>query len=557
VSDGTPRGYPPDIAWNQSFDAFPVWQLLERGVARFGSRPCLDFLGKRYTYAEIGRLVDQAAAGLQALGLNKGDRVGLFLPNCPYMVIMTFAVLKAGGIVVNFNPLYAEPEIEHQIKDSGARMMVTLDLAAIYPKVAAMLGRTKLERIIVCPMAATLPFPLNLVYPFARRREIARWPADGQHVPFGKLLGHGAKPRPVECDPIKDVALLQYTGGTTGVPKGAMLSHANITVNCQQCLRWDPKRQAGQERVLAVLPFFHVFGLTVVEMVSLLDGDEIILLPRFELEPLLRTIALKKPTVFPGVPTLYAAISNYKDIAKHDLSSIKTCISGGAPLPVEVKQNFERLTGCALVEGYGLSETSPVVTTNPFYGVNKAGSIGLPLPATTIEIVSLDDPTQLMPQGERGEVTVRGPQVMLGYWNRPDETENVMCEGRLRTGDVGYIDEDGYIFLVDRIKDIIIAGGFNIYPRNVEDVIYQHPAVAECIVAGVPDPYRGQTVKAYVALREGHSLSEAELLIFLEDKLSRIEVPRQVEFRASLPKTQIGKLSKKALLEEEATKRPA
>jgi long-chain acyl-CoA synthetase len=554
---GLPRAYPPDISWSDPFEITPVWALLDRSVARFGPRPCLDFLNRKYTYAEIGRLVDLAAAGLQALGLRKGDRVGLFLPNCPYAVIMMFAVLKAGGIAVNFNPLYVEHEVEYQTRDSGTRFMVTLDLAAIYPRAAAMLGRTRLEKIIVCPMRSILPFPLNLAYPLARRRDTAKWAEDERHVPFRRLLEHGDRPAPVACDPARDIALLQYTGGTTGVPKGAMLSHANIVANCQQCLRWDPRRRAGQERVLAVLPFFHVFGMTVTEMVSLLDGDEIILLPRFELAQLLQTIQRKRPTCFPGVPTLYSAIANFKDIGRYDLSSIRTCISGGAPLPVEVKAAFERLTGCTLVEGYGLSEASPVVTTNPLYGVNKPGSIGLPLPGTTIEILALDDPEQVLPRGEKGEVAISGPQIMLGYWNRPDETEKVLSHGRLRTGDVGYVDEDGYVFLVDRIKDIIIAGGYNIYPRNIEEVIYRHPDVAECIVIGVPDPYRGQTVKAFVAPAAGRTLSAADMLAFLDGKLSQIEIPKQFEFRASLPKTQIGKLSKKMLLDEEAAKRPA
>jgi long-chain acyl-CoA synthetase len=306
--------------------------------------------------------------------------------------------------------------------------------------------------------------------------------------------------------------------------------------------------------VLAVLPFFHVFALTVAEMLSILAGFEIILLPRFELKQVLATIHSKKPTMFPGVPTIYTAINAYPEIAKFDLSSIRYCLSGGAPLPLEVKAEFERLTGCALAEGYGLSETSPVVCANPITGVNKAGSIGLPMPGTVVEIRSLDDPAQLMPQGERGEVCVRGPQVMLGYWNRLEATAAVMQDGALRTGDVGYLDEDGYVFLVDRIKDVIIASGYKIYPRNVEEAIYAHHAVAECVVIGVPDPYRGQTVKAFVALRAEQSLDEAELLAFLEDKLSAMEMPKRIEFRANLPKTQIGKLSKKALQEEEAAK---
>ena len=552
-----PAKYPAGISWSDPFEILAVPALLERSVERYGTRPCLDFLGRKFTYAEIGALVGRAARGLQDLGLKPGERVGLFLPNCPYAVIMLFAVLKAGGTVVNFNPLYADHEVRHQIDDSGARFMVTLDHVSTYPKLSAMFGRSCLEKIIVCPMAGILPFPQSLLYPMAKRADIARHPADERHVTFKALTASSTAPAPVACDPVADVALLQYTGGTTGTPKGATLSHQNIVVNAQQCLRWFPPARLGQEKVLAVLPFFHVFALTVAETLSILAGFEIILLPRFEMKQVLNVIQHKKPTMFPGVPTIYTAINTYPEIAKYDLSSIRYCLSGGAPLPLEVKAEFEKLTGCTLAEGYGLSETSPVVCANPIAGLNKAGSIGLPMPGTVVEIRSLDDPSQLMPQGERGEVCVRGPQVMLGYWHRPDATAAVMQDGALRTGDVGYLDEDGYVFLVDRIKDVIIASGYKIYPRNVEEAIYAHHAVAECAVIGLPDPYRGQTVKAFVALRAEQSLSEAELLAFLKDKLSALEMPKRIEFRASLPKTQIGKLSKKVLQEEEAAKASA
>jgi long-chain acyl-CoA synthetase len=553
-TSAAPATYPASISWSEPFETIPVWTLLDRSVARFGDRPCLDFLDRKFTFAEVGGLVDRAARGLQDLGLAKGDRVGLFLPNCPYAVIMLFAVLKAGGTVVNFNPLYTDPEVLHQIEDSGARFMVTLDVTATYPKLAGMLGRTGLEKIIVCPMTGILPFPQSWLYPLARRAEIARFPADAHHVAFKTLIANRAPPAPVACDPVNDVAILQYTGGTTGVPKGAMLSHRNVTVNCQQCLRWFPQARLGEEKVLAVLPFFHVFALTVAEMVAIAGGFEIILLPRFEMKQVIDVIERKRPTMFPGVPTIYTAINHYKDVERHDLSSIKYCLSGGAPLPLEVKAEFERLTGCQLAEGYGLSETSPVVSANPVAGLNKAGSIGLPMPGTVIEIASLDRPGETLQQGERGEVCVRGPQVMLGYWRRPDATDAVLEHGRLHTGDVGYVDGDGYVFLVDRIKDLIIAGGYKIYPRNVEEAIYMHPAVAECVVIGVPDRYRGQTVKAFVARRAGKTLDEAELLDFLKDRLSPIEMPKRIEFREALPKTLIGKLSKKTLQDEEAAK---
>ncbi|WP_207477979.1 long-chain-fatty-acid--CoA ligase [Arenibaculum pallidiluteum] len=549
------RKYPPGIDWHAEIPKKPVWHLLDEAVARHGSRPCVDFLDRRYTYAEIGALVDRVARGLQDLGLAKGDRVGLFLPNTPYFVIFFHAILKAGGIVVNFNPLYAERELSKQIEDSGTDLMVTLDLRMLYDKLARMLHETRLRRIVVCPMADALPWPKNWLFPLAKRRDLARIPRDERHIPLARLLASGGRPSPVTVDPEEDVAVLQYTGGTTGLPKGAMLTHANITANTIQSAMWFAKAEPGQERVLGVIPLFHVFAMTTVMNLAIAVGAEMILLPRFELDQVMRTIQAKRPTLFPAVPTIYTAIANHRDADRYDLSSIKFCVSGGAPLPVEVKAAFEKRTGCVLVEGYGLTESSPVATANPIEGENKTGSIGLPLPGTRIEILSLEDRGRVLGIGERGEVCIRGPQVMKGYWNQSGETAVALVDGRLHTGDVGYMDEDGYTFIVDRIKDLILCGGYNVYPRNIEEAVYLHPAVAECVVAGVPDRYRGQTVKAYVKLAEGHSLTKEDLDAFLRDKLSPIEIPKLLEIREELPKTMIGKLSRKALLDEEEARR--
>jgi long-chain acyl-CoA synthetase len=553
-----PAAYPPEVDWSASLPVYPLDGLLDDAVRRFDQRPCLDFFDRKYSFREIGDLVARAAKGLRDLGVVKGTRVGLFLPNTPYYVICYFAVLKAGGTVVNFNPLYAEPEVRHLLADSGAEIMVTLDLALLYPSVARLIGSARLRRIVVCPMASVLPFVKSWLFRLFKRRDVARWREDETHVAFATLIANDGIVPAAAIEPLRDVAVLQYTGGTTGTPKGAMLTHANLLANTMQCRLWFQGTKEGGERVLAVLPFFHVFAMTSAMNFAISVGAEIVMLPRFELKTLLHTIARKKPTIFPGVPTIYTAINNSKETAKYDLSSIKSCISGGAPLPVEVKASFERLTGCVLVEGYGLSEASPVVACNPFNGANKAGSVGLPLPGTLIEIVTLDEqPPRVLPQGERGEICVTGPQIMAGYWGKPEETARVLAGGRLHTGDVGYLDADGYLFLVDRIKDVIIASGYKIYPRNVEEAIYQHQAVAECIVLGLPDPYRGQTVKAYVVRAAGQDLSEADLLAFLADKLSPMEMPKQIEFRASLPKTLIGKPSKKDLLAEEAQRAAA
>ena len=548
------KSYPEGVDWDMPIPAKPLFTLLDDAVARFPQRPCIDFLGRIYTYGELDVLVDRAASGLQGLGVEKGTKVGLFLPNCPQFVICYYAILKAGGTVVNYSPLYSEPELLQQIEDSQTDIMVTLNLTALYPKAQAMLEQSRLKLLVVGTMSEVLPFPKNWLFPLVKRRDIVRAPNDASHVPFGELLNNEGGHEPATIDPENDVAVLQYTGGTTGVPKGAMLTHANIFINTMQCGVWFPALEPGAERIMGVLPFFHVFAMTAVMNMSIHLGAVIIMHPRFELDAVLKDVNKKRPTVFDGVPTMFGAINNHPKLQDFDLKSIKACISGGAPLPVEVKQRFEELSGCKLVEGYGLTECSPVATCNPFSDDAKAGSIGLPMPGTVIEIVDRDDPGKVLPQGETGEICVSGPQVMAGYWRNEAATRDVIVDGRLRTGDVGYTDEDGYTFIIDRIKDLILVSGFNVYPRHVEDGIYQHPAVEEVTVIGVPDEYQGQSVKAFVKLREGQALGEEELRTFLQDRLGRHEVPKHIEFRDTLPKTMIGKLSKKELVAEEEAK---
>lgn len=548
------RHYPEEIDWGMPLEPAPAYAVFDRAVARYGERICTDFMGARLTYREIGALTDRFAKGLQSLGIGPGSRIGLFLPNSPYFVVAFFAALKTGATVVNYNPLYVAREIEHQILDSETEVMVTLDLAALYGKLRPLIGRGKLRTVIVCPMAGILPFPKNWLFRLLKRREIATVPRDAAHASFDRLTDNDGRfaPVPVTAD---DLAVLQYTGGTSGTPKGAMLSHGNLSINVAQSSAWFAGARPGEETMLAVLPFFHVFAMTVVMNLSLTVGATMLLHPRFELDKVMDSIQRSKVTLFPAVPTIYAAINNHPNLDRYDLSSLRLCLSGGAPLPLEVQRRFEALTGCSLVEGYGLTEASPVVSANPLFGLNKVGTIGLPLPGTEIRIVSLEDGETVLPQGEKGEVCVRGPQVMQGYLGKPDDTAQALREGWLHTGDVGYLDEDGYTVIVDRIKDVILCGGYNVYPRNVEEVIQQHPAVAEVVVAGLPDAYRGETVKAYIRVMGGQSLTERDLLTFLEDRLSPIERPRLIEFRDALPKTMIGKLSRKALLEEEAARR--
>jgi long-chain acyl-CoA synthetase len=542
------RSYPPDIDWGAEIGVKPLHMLLDDAVARFADRPCIDFLGRRYVYAEIGRLVNRAAKGLRALGVGPGIKVGLHLPNSPFWVICYYAALKAGGVVVNYNPLYATPELEHQIVDSETDLMVTLDSASLYGKLAPLLGGTRLKRVIVCRLADALPFPRNWLYPWVMRGEVAQVPSDALHLRFSQLIANDGAVAARPIDPHRTVALLQYTGGTTGVPKAAMLTHANLYANTEQCARWFSHAPAGPRRILGVLPLFHVFAMTVVMNWALHEGAEMILLPRFKLDDLLDNLSRKKATALAGVPTLFNAMLNEPSLSKYDLSSLHYCVCGGAPLAWELRTAFEKATGAQLREGYGLSECSPVVTCNPLDAETRPGSVGLPYPQTVVRILSLDPPRRALPPGETGEICVSGPQVMAGYWKRPEETEKVMVDGFLATGDIGYMDEDGFLYVTDRLKDMIIASGFKVYPRNVEEAVLTHPAVLECAVVGAPDPYRGQTVKAFVALKPGSSLTAEALTSYLAAKLSPMEMPKLIEFRPSLPKTAVGKISKKDLL---------
>jgi long-chain acyl-CoA synthetase len=543
---------------NQNTPSKTLIDIFDTTAARYPDHTAIDFMDHLYTYQELADHVARAARGLQDLGVKKGDRVGLFLPNCPYFVVMYYAILKAGGVVVNFNPLYAEQEVEKQIRNSQCRLMVTLDVPLLFEKLEKVLAKGCFEKMIICRMTAALSGIKKILYPLIKKKDIAVIPDDNRHISFEKLSANDGIYTKITIHPEDDLAVLQYTGGTTGVPKGAMLTHHNVAINTWQSRQIFTDVVEGAERFLGVLPFFHVFAMTTVMNIAISLGAAIIMLPRFDLAQVIKTIHKKRPTLFPAVPTIYTAINHYKDLKKYDLSSIKYCISGGAALPVEVKHDFERLTGCVLVEGYGLSETSPVAACNPVKGTNKVASIGLPVPQTKIEIISLEDRQSLMPLGERGEVCITGPQVMKGYWDNAEETAAALDETsggrRLHTGDVGYQDAEGYTFIVDRIKDMIAAGGFKVYPRHVEEAIYQHDAVEECCVIGVPDEYRGQTVKAFIKIRAEKTLSTDELLVFLKDKLSPIEMPKQVEFRDALPKTLIGKLSKKELIEEERLK---
>jgi long-chain acyl-CoA synthetase len=551
------KSYAPGVRWDAEISAYPVFKLLDDARDKYKSARAFDFLGKHYSWNDLAQAADHIAQGLQDRGLKKGDGVALMLPNCPFYAAFYYGILKAGGMVVNLNPLYSARDVKHHIDDSGARYLVTLDLEPMFSKAAEVLTQTKLDNLIVCRFTDVLAFPKNLLFPIVKWKDIAAEAHNGDYLAFDDLTDNNGKPADVTVDVQNDVALLQYTGGTTGVPKAAALTHANIIANCEQCRLWLPKALDGQEKMLAVIPFFHVFSMTACLNFAVRLGMEIIATPRFDIDETLEIIAKKKPTLFPAVPAIYNAISHKAQHSTYDLSSIKFCVSGGAPLPPEVKKTFEKLTQSIVVEGYGLSETSPVVCVNPTEGPNKPGSIGLPVPRTIVEIISLEDGVTPVPLGEKGELCVRGPQVMKEYWRRPEETAIVMKGGRLHTGDVAVMDEAGYVSIVDRIKDMIIVNGFKVYPRNVEDIVYQYEDVAECIVAGVPDAARGEIVKAWVYPKDGATIDTEKLRAYLKKELSPVEVPKVIVVRDQpLPKTLIGKPSRKDMVALDAAEAP-
>jgi long-chain acyl-CoA synthetase len=552
------KSYPKGVDWEMALEAAPLFELIEDAAARSAKRPCTTFLGRTLTYGEIGDLVDRAATGLQQLGVVKGTKVGLFLPNTPTFVVYYFAVLKAGGVVVNYNPLYSLEELTFQVKDSETELMVTLDLHVLFDKVEHLVAQKTLKGAIVCSFAGLLPAAKAVLFKLFKSKELARprsSPVRDKLRLESEVLADPQAFEPVDIDPVADCAVLQYTGGTTGTPKGAMLTHANVYCNVLQIEAWALDLVYGKEKSLAALPFFHVFAMTVVMNLGVRCASELFLMPRFVLNDALELIHKNRLTVLAGVPTLFNAVLNHPQIKSYDLTSLKFCISGGAALPIDVKERFDAATSCSLVEGYGLSEASPVATCNPLDVPPRRGSIGLPLPGTIVSLRDLTDSSREVPKGERGEICIAGPQVMKGYWNKPAETAAQFAGPFLRTGDVGVMDDDGFFYIVDRIKDLIICSGYNVYPRRIEEALYEHVAVEEAIVIGIADKYRGEAPKAFVKLKEGATATKQELMAHLEAKISKLELPSDIEFRDKLPKTMIGKLSKKELKAEETQKK--
>ncbi|HYG60457.1 MAG TPA: long-chain fatty acid--CoA ligase [Symbiobacteriaceae bacterium] len=539
--------YPEGIRTHLEYPQVPAYHYLFQSIQNYPDRTALIFFGKKISYRDLGDSIDRFAAALvKQLGIKKGDRVGIILPNCPQNVIAMVGAQRAGAIPVQFNPMYVAREIEYQAKDSGCRVMVTLDL--FWHKVKEAGG---VEAYIQTGIQDYLPFPLNMLFPLKQKPPKI---APSEAIRFTDMLKTSpAGFQPATMDWQNDPAVLMYTGGTTGVSKGVMLTHLNLGANIAQIREWLQRPKDAHDMVLVVLPMFHSYGMTAALGYALASGSTCVLVPKFDAKEILTLIQKYRITSFPGVPTIYTALLNHPELGKFDLSSVQYCISGAMALPVELMQQFEQVTGASILEGYGLTETSPVTHSNPATGKRKPGSVGLPYPNTEVRIVDLETGEDL-PVGQEGEVLLKGPQVMKGYWNKPDETAACLKDGWLFTGDIGKMDEEGYLYIVDRKKDMIIAGGFNIYPREIDEVLYAHPKVLEACAVGVADQYRGESVKAFVVLKPGETATEEEILDFCKERLASYKRPRSVEFLDTLPKSTVGKVLRRVLAEREREK---
>ena len=546
--------YEPNVPESIQYPIVPLYKLLSDASARFPEKHALSFYGKGTTYKELDEQSNRFANALSALGVKKGDRVAVMLPNVPQCVIAYYGALKLGAVVVMTNPLYVDREIQVQMADSGAETIIALDF--FYPRIKSVLKETPLKNIILTSIRDALPTLLSLLYPIKAKKE-GQWIKAPKKPPvydMTQIMKSASAAAPNIDVNWTDLALLQYTGGTTGTPKGVMLLHRNLVVNAVQCRNWMPGLIEGGEIFLAVIPFFHVYGMSTCMNLSIYLGSTRILQPRFVTKDVLKAIQKTKPTLFMGIQAMYVAINNFPTVHDYDLSSIKTCISGAGPLHVEVQRRFEANTGGKLVEGYGLSEAAPVTHANPINSKRKPGSIGLPFPDTLAKIVDEESGTKTLEVGEIGELIVKGPQVMQGYWQKPHETAQTIRDGWLYTGDMARMDEEGYFYIVDRKKDMIKTKGENVYPREVEEVLFQHPKVQDTVVVGLPDEFAGEIIKAYIILKAGESATEQEIIDFCKEKLARFKVPQKVDFRDELPKTVIGKVLRRVLLDEEMKK---
>ena len=546
------KSYPPEVPETTEYPDVPMRFYLDDAASKFPENIALIFVNKKISYQKFREEVLRLANALTKLGIKKGDRVALFMPNCPQAVISYFAVLKAGGIVVESNPMYVERELEYQLKDSGAETVITLDMKMLYPKVMAVREKAGIKRVIVSSLKEYLPFPKNMLYPLARKKDLAAVEKREGIYFFQDLLKYPPEDPGVDISP-DDTAALLYTGGTTGVPKGVMLTHRNLVANCVQGVKWLYKVEYANEIVMASLPVFHSFGHTCCMAFSVYAACAMILIPDpRDTADVLKNVETHKATMFPGVPAMYVNIINYPDVNQYDLSTIKYCFSGAAPMPVEVLQEFEQVTGGLILEGFGMTETSPVTHINPLIGTRKVGSIGMPITDTDARIVDVETGEKEMPAGEIGELIVKGPQVMKGYWGDEEETAKVLKNGWMFTGDLATMDQDGFFYIVGRKKDMIISSGFNVYPREIEEVLFEHPKVKEASIIGISHEKRGEAVKAFIVLKEGETATSDEIIQYCKENLAAYKVPAEVEFREKLPKTMVGKVLRRELREEEA-----
>ena len=546
--------YAHAVPWDARFDPFPVGELLVRSAAAHGDRTALDFLGRRYTYSALLNQAQAAARGFQQLGLGKGSRIGLFLPNTPHYPVAYYGALLAGATVVNFSPLYSAPEVIAQARDSGTDVLVCLDLQRLWEPVRQSLEAGAVKRLIVGDLAEVLPTAKSLAFRLFKGKERVQIPRDPRITRWSELLDNDRSPTPASIDPAHDIALIQYTGGTTGVPKGAALTHANLSFNAQQLGSVDPD-QNRTASVLGALPFFHIFANTCLLNHTLMRGGTIVMLPKFEAAQALAAIRKHRLTDLAGVPAMYQAMLDHPDVARTSFASVQQAFSGGAAMSVALKHRFESATGARVLEGYGLTESSGVVAVNPYRGESKAGSVGQVLPGTTVNLVDIEDPSRDVPAGGRGEIVVSGPQVMQGYWRKDRHAVEPLPQGRFRTGDIGQLDEDGYLFIVDRCKDMINVGGFKVFPSQLEAVLMGHPAVKEVLVIAVPDERVGERPKPFVVLHDGAEATSRELQDYLNAAVGKHEHAHELELRPELPKTVIGKPDRKALAAEEKAKR--
>ena len=550
------KSYEKGVPEKVKYEEICMPDIFERTVAQFPKNNALIFMGYKVDYSQFKDMVDRFATCLADFGVKKGDAVAILLPNTIPCVVAYYAILKIGAITVMNNPLYSDRELEHQFNDSGSKVLITLDLLG--NRMIDLRPKTKIKQIVYTSIGDYLPFPKSLLFPLvAKKKKLAADVKDASHVYKWKDCIAKYQPNPPKVkNSFSDVAMYQYTGGTTGVSKGVELTHGNLSKQAQQLVAWFPSFNKGAESMLVALPIFHVFGMSVAMNLSIAMGWSQILVPKPQPEPLLETIRQFKPSFTPLVPTMYIGMLSHPDLKKTDMSCIKGAFSGSAPLPLEVISEFEKLTGATIVEGFGMTETCPVTHINPFAGgARKAGSVGVPISDTQCRIVHLENGTEDMPFGERGELIVKGPQIMRGYKGKPEETANTLKDGWIYTGDIATMDADGYFFIVDRKKDMIISGGYNVYPRDIDEVFYMHPKVQEACSIGVPDPKRGETAKVFIVLKEGQKGTPEEFIEFAKTKLAVYKVPTEIEFRTELPKTNVGKILRKELRAEELAKR--